>query len=175
MFAPPHRRSICVICRHHWSAPPVTIVPLRDFFPDDPGRNFTFIATFSVNCILLGQCLISQAPPPAFTSHLPLGKQVLMVPGEGIMRRPARAREVGVWRWRRHAVSSLSRHYKRQRGRRPRPQLTLEKPNLYVLHKGFTCPGGVFRKNKTKTKTSWTSATTKTHHRPLKVAVQRLK
>lgn len=25
---------------------------------------------------------------PAFTSHLPLGKQVLMVPGEGIMRHP---------------------------------------------------------------------------------------
>lgn len=84
-------QSICVICRQHRSALPVAIVPLRDFSRTNQGLIFLFTATLSINCILLGQCLSFQTPPPAFTSHLTLCKQVLMVPGERIMKRPVRA------------------------------------------------------------------------------------
>lgn len=57
--------------------------PPERLFQDDPECNSTFL-----HPLLLGQCLGLQGPPPASTFRLPLGKQVLMVPGEGIMRRP---------------------------------------------------------------------------------------
>lgn len=84
--------SICVICQHIDLSPQLktsSVTSLRrrqwcawsgwiPLFGDSLHRSTLFVW---VNTWAFGL-------RPAFTSHLPLGKQVLMVPGEGIMRHP---------------------------------------------------------------------------------------
>lgn len=105
--------------------------------------------------------------------HLPSPSGQTSINGARWGDNEAARRELGeVGEWRRHTGSSLSRRNERRRERRPRPQLTLEKPNLYVLHKGITCPGGVFNKKKRKL-VEPVRPQTHTHHRSRKVRVQR--